>query len=303
MKIRSSVLLFIFLCIATVSVAQVAQSAVPDPTNGKVYTRIISLYPAHTENLVQLGAMTSLIGISTSDNYPDNILHKPRFQYREDPEKFIAAQPDLVLIRPMIETSYPQFVEKLRQAGITVISLQPNSIEDLYQYWRTLGALSGKKAQAEKMIHGFQQKTAAFEQVTRAVPNASRPRVYFESIHRRMKTFAQGSIALFALEKAGGVNVATDSIQVKSTTIADYGKEHILSKAAFIDVYLAQSGRMNPVSINTIKEEPGFGAIKAVQNDKIYLVAEDLISRPTMRILEGIDIIHSLLYPTQVPKK
>lgn len=294
---------FLVLIFAGILGFSIAYSAEPQSTTEKVYTRIISLYPAHTENLVQLGAAKSLIGISTSDNYPETILDKPRFHYRDDPEKFIAAHPDLILIRPMIETSYPQFVEKLRQAGITVISLQPNSIEDLYHYWKTLGDLSGRVAKAETMINDFQHQVDQFDHNISLVPNSSRPRVYFESIHRRMKTFAPDSIALFALAKAGGINVASDSTQVRSTTIADYGKERILSKAASIDVYLAQSGRMNPITTKVIKQEPGFAAIKAVRNNEIYLIGEDLISRPTMRILEGIGIIHNFLYPAQVPKK
>ncbi len=66
-------------------------------------------------------------------------LGKPRFSYREDPEKFLAVHPDLVLVRPMIERSYPQFINKLKQAGITVISLQPNSIDEMFGYWQDLG--------------------------------------------------------------------------------------------------------------------------------------------------------------------
>ena len=40
----------------------------------KNYNRIISLYPAHTENIVAVGGTDSLIGISRSDTYPAFIL-------------------------------------------------------------------------------------------------------------------------------------------------------------------------------------------------------------------------------------
>ena len=68
----------------------------------KPFNRIISLYSAHTENLCSIGAADQLVGISRSDDFPEDILTKPRFSYREDPEKFIAHNPDLVLIRPMV---------------------------------------------------------------------------------------------------------------------------------------------------------------------------------------------------------
>ena len=265
--------------------------------NPAEYQRIISLYPAHTENLVYLGAADRLIGISKSDNLPASIEDKPKFHYREDPEKFIGAKPDLVLIRPMIENGYPQFVSKLRQAGIEVVSLQPSAVEELYPYWRKLGELSGKRDEAEKMIEKFKNSLSFFASKLSEVPVDRRPKVYFESIHSRMKTFSNSSIAVFVLEQAGGINIASDARQVRNTNIAEYSKERILAKAMEIDVFLAQQGRMNPINKQTIINESGFKAIKAIQNNQIYLIDEALVSRPTPRIIEGIRQIHEILYP------
>lgn len=261
------------------------------------YSRIISLYSAHTENLVSLGAEKQLIGISVSDTFPKHILGKQRFSYREDPERYIAVQPDLVLIRPMIERFYPQLLAKLRQAGIKVVSLQPNSVEEIYDYWRQLGELCGRQQQAEKMIEGF---VAGLEKTSiniQQIPLERRPKVYFESIHNKMKTFASRSIAIFVLEQAGGINVAQDAQQVRTTNIAAYSKERILAKAEEIDVYLAQRGRMNPVTKDVIFAEPGFQAIKAVRNGEVHLIDEELVSRPTLRILEGIKKLSQIFFP------
>ncbi len=267
-------------------------------STAKNYQRIISLYPAHTENLLYLGAADKVIGISKSENLPASIQNKPKFHYREDPEKFIAAAPDLVLIRPMIERGYPQFVGKLRQAGITVLSLQPSTLDELYPYWQKLGEISGKDRQAQEMIKEFQNSLSYFDNKLQKIPKKKRPRVYFEAIHRRMKTFNASSIAIFTLEKAGGINIASDAKQVRNTNIAEYSKEQILAKANDIDIFLAQHGRMNPITRKNIIQEPGFQAIKAVQNDQVYLIEEALVSRPTPRIIEGIKQIHKILYPT-----
>jgi len=53
---------------------------------------------------------------------------------------------------------------------------------------------------------------------------------------------------------------------------------------------------MNPVTVEMIKNEPGFGVIKAVREGRIYLVDEKLVSRPTLGLLEGIARVHELLY-------
>lgn len=258
--------------------------------------RIISLYPAHTENLAAIGAVQGLIGISTSDSYPAEVLDKPRFSYHDSVEKFIQADPDCVLIRPMIARSNPNLISKLQDFGITVVSLQPTTIAELYDYWRTLGALTGFETEAQRMITEFQQEVEVIQDAVAQIPVQHRPRVYFESIHARMRTFAPESISIFCLTTAGGVNVAADAVSRRGTNIAGYSKERILARADEIDVYLAQVGRMNRVGVEQIKEEPGFKALRAVRSGRIYLIDEQLVSRPTQRLLDGIREIHRILY-------
>ena len=263
------------------------------------FTRIISLYSAHTENICSLGAAAQLIGIDGGEELPPAAAGIPKFSYREDPEKFLAAAPDLVLVRPMIERSAPEFVGKLRRAGITVVSLQPNSVEEMFAYWRSLALLTGREAQAEEMIKGFTARLATVQDSLKTIDPARRPKVYFESIHAKMKTFAPESIGAYVLEQAGGINLATDAEQVRETNIAAYGKERLLSRGEEIDIYLAQQGRMNPVDLDTIRKEPGFQAIRAVRENRIYLIEEALVSRPTLRILDGIEQLNRVFFPPQ----
>ncbi|MBT8345611.1 MAG: ABC transporter substrate-binding protein [Desulfofustis sp.] len=260
-------------------------------------TRIISLYPAHTENLLTIGAANALIGISTSDSATVSVIDKPRFSYHDSVEKFIQADPDCVLIRPMISRSNPNLISKLRDYGIRVVSLQPTSVTELYEYWQTLGTISGFEPQALEMINKFQQEITSIQASVETILPQHRPKVYFESIHSRMRTFSPESISIFCLTTAGGINVAEDAVSRRGTNIAGYSKERILARAEEIDVYLAQFGRMNRISVEQIAEEPGFRALKAVRSGQVYLIDEHLVSRPTPRLLEGIRMIHKILYP------
>lgn len=263
----------------------------------KPFERIISLYIAHTENLLALGLEKKIIGSSGGEEGESDIPDKPIFSYHDDPEKFMAANPDLVLIRPMIALRYGQLIKKLEQAGITVISLQPVTIEDMYEYWKTLGILTGTETKAEKMVKNFQNTIDTISHLTKKIPAEKRKQVYFEAIHNRMKTFSPQSMAIFVLETAGGVNIASDAEPVRGSNIAAYGKERILPKADEIDFYLAQYGVMNQVSVEQIRAEGGFHVIKAVKNSKIYLIDETKVSRPTPKLLEGIYEIGKILYP------
>jgi len=267
----------------------------------KPFERIISLYGAHTENLFNLGLDNEIIGVSRHETYPPQALQKPVFSYREDPEKFLAVRPDLVIIRPMIDRGYPQFVSMLEKNDIMIISLQPGNVEDMYIYWQILGLLSGKQQRAMKMISQFKAAVSDFKSLTDA--KTTKKRVYFEAIHSKMKTFTPDSMAVFALETAGGINIATDAKPVRNTNIAYYGKERILSHGREIDVYLAQSGAMNKPTMKLIMNEPGFKTIKAVAEGEIYFIDEHIVSRPTMRLLDGIYNIGKILYPEDFSEK
>jgi iron complex transport system substrate-binding protein len=259
------------------------------------FKRVISLYGAHTENLFSLGLFDEIIGVSQHDDYPPPAKGKPVFSYHDDPEKFLAARPDLVLIRPMIDRGYPQFVAMLEKSGITIVSLQPGTIEEMFTYWAILGMLTGRQDRAQQLIARFNKSIAGFKDLTESRIN--KKRVYFEAIHSKMKTFAPDSMAIFALESAGGLNIAADANPVRNTNIAYFGKERILSRASKIDVYLAQYGAMNRPTVSIIKQEPGFNVIKAVALDQIYIIDEKIVARPTVRLLEGIYRIGKYLYP------
>lgn len=300
-RIRFGLALAALAALALWSPASAGESFVDDSGQriefSRPHGRVISLYAAHTENLFSLGLDQEVIGVTRHENFPPQALAKPVFHYGDDPEKFLAAKPDLVLIRPMIFRGHRSLVDKLSQRGVTVVSLQPRTVAEMLDYWRRLGRLTGRSEAAERMIGLFQEKLARFKARADAIPREERQRVYFESIHAKMKTFAPDSMALFVLQSAGGINVAEDAESVRETNIAAYSKERILAKAAQIDVYLAQRGPMNRVDVEAIKQEPGFGAIKAVREGRVYLVEEELVSRPTMRLLDGVAQVARFLYP------
>ena len=257
--------------------------------------RIISLYGAHTENLFRLGLAQEIIGVSRHEDYPAQALEKPVFSYHDDPEKFLAARPDLVLVRPMIDRGYPQLMTRLEKSGITVASLQPGTVGEMYTYWQILGILTGRQDRALKMAANFKAAISEFKTLTASI--SVRKKVYFEAIHSKMKTFSPDSMAVFALEAAGGINIAADAVPVRKTNIAYYGKERILARGPQIDVYLAQSGAMNRPTVELIKKEAGYQVIKAVHQNQIYIVDERIVSRPTYRLLDGIEKIGNILYP------
>jgi len=257
---------------------------------------IISLYSAHTENLFALGLDREIIGVGSSDIYPYEALSKDVYDYKSDPEKVIAARPDVVIIRPFIERHSPDFVKSLRRTGITVVSLYPDSFDEFDEYIDKLGMITGKETTAERLLTEFHLELDTIKNET---VSDERIGVYFESSDREYKTVTEASMAAYAINLAGGSNIASDAVPIEEgSSIAIYGTEKIIERADDIDVYVTQRGVMGAGgNTHSIAIRPGFDVIKAVKNDRVYEINQKIISSPTFRFTKGVKALQRAFYP------
>lgn len=257
----------------------------------RTYGRVVSLYPAHAENLAAMGAADVLVGVS------EPMGGLPVVNARDGAEAIVALKPDLVLARPMHRSTHPALLQQLESMGITVVCLLPGSFEEIEPYWLSLGRFTGREDRAAALATKFREGLAELTRRLDAIPPESRKRVFFEAIHRQMKTVSPNSMAAFVLKAGGGINAAPDADPVQEFNVAHYGLERIIALGDSVDVYLAQKGPMNPVSVEEIRATPGLGSLKAVREGRVYLVDEALVSRPTPRLLDGIHAVAAILYP------
>lgn len=260
-------------------------------------SRIISFYSAHTENLYALGAEDKMIGNYKTETYPAAAAFMPMYDYTADPEKVIAANPDVALIRPFVTEKNPDFVDALEKAGIQVVSLYPETFEDFDDYIRKLAMLTGTEAVAEEKLDAFHNEIKEVSEQVAAVTD--KQTVFFESTETNLRTVTPDSMAGLALQFAGAVNLAADAVPMsEGSTIAEFGEEKILEHANDIDVYISQRGAMNSGgNLISISERAGFDTIKAVQEDRVYLINEKIISSPTFRYVKGVHEVARFLYP------
>lgn len=251
--------------------------------------RIISLYSAHTENLFALGAGERLIGVSNSEVYPEEALLLPVYHYREDPEKVIAAMPDLVLVRPMIERVVPEYIEALERAGLTVASLYPDTAEEFDGYIRTLALITGTETQAEALLA---DRTARIQAIAEKIEGVDRVKVFFEASADPLRTLTPTALAAVSVHLAGGELAAHDADENPGSSMVEYPVEKLLEKAEEIDVYVAQSGGMNKtVTEADVYSRPGYQAIRAVREGRVLVIDEKLVASPTFRQLEGVELL------------
>ncbi|MDR1598885.1 MAG: ABC transporter substrate-binding protein [Oscillospiraceae bacterium] len=262
--------------------------------------RIISLYSGHTECLYYLGMGGSLIGAHSTSTFPPEAAYLPRFDYNADPEIIIAADPDLVISRPTITRRVPELIEALGKAGIPVVSLYAETLDGFDEYLRRMAALTGAGGAAETVLADFHARLDEISELTaRFEPKA---RVFFESTETELRTVTSDSMAGMAIRMAGGVSVAGDAPPVtEGSSIAAFGAERILELADDIDVYISQRGAMNAGGDeHSISIRPGFQAVKAIREGRIYLISEKIVSSPSPRYPTGVMELARYFYPERM---
>lgn len=254
----------------------------------KSYSRIISLYPSHTEVLVGIGAEDALVGTTMNEDLK-GLRSKgiTEFKLGDSVEKFIGLNPDLVLVRPMVENKYRNLIAILKSRGVEIISLHPKTGYELEGYWLALGRLSGSEEGARKYIEDYQRRLAGLKNQGQS----RKIKAFFEARSSRgLYTNAKNSIASYVLEVAGVENILEESSD-RGSTIIPIKHEKLLSRGEEIDLYIAQRGVMNRRNVRDIETSGGYKLIRGVREGRILLVDEKTMSRPTSKILDAVEEI------------
>lgn len=295
---RAALAALLILWACPVSAFELTDDAGRVVTWDKPFTRVVSLYGAHTENLVTMGAGSALVGISEAEPGLEAL---PQLTARDGAERIAALKPDLVLARPMHFSAHPGLVQQLETLHIAVACLQPKSPDDLPGYWLNLGRLTGREEEARAMDGRFAAEVREMKALTAEIPVQARKRVFLEAIHSQMKTVSPGSMAAFVLDLAGAVNLAGQAEPVSGSNIAYFGIEKVIALGDELDFFLAQLGPMNPVSREEIMATGGLAGLKAVKEGRVYLLDEALTSRPTPRLIQAAKAVGAIVYPQLYP--
>ncbi len=258
--------------------------------------KIVSLTPSGTEILFALGLGPRVVGGTNFDNYPPEALDLPKVGDYENPnlESIIALEPDLVLA----DSIHQKAVEELERLGIPVLAFDPASVAGVYDTLIRIGTATGVLEAAEELVDQMQSEVADLTAPLASLAEEDKPTVYYEIWYEPLITVGPQTYIHDMITLAGGHNIAADA----QTPWPEYSLEVLIEK----DPQIIICPRILMGGI-TVEEEdfagrPGWGNITAVREGRIYLVEDDLISRPGPRCVQGlkelVQILHPDLYPT-----
>ncbi len=249
--------------------------------------RIVSLSPTTTELLFRLTAGARLVGRTTWDLYPDSarLVTDVGPGLRPNVETVLAVDPDLVILYASGENRAA--AEQLRAAGVDVIALRIDSIEDFERAARVLGTATGQGPAARAVVHSLRQALAAVRDSVRGLDT---PSVFLHVWHQPLITIGGGSYLDALVTIAGGENVFGDM----DSPSPQVSLESVIERDP--DVVLA-----GPRSAARILRDPSWSSLTAARNGRVLVLDTALVGRPSARMGEAAWSIARLLHPELAP--
>jgi iron complex transport system substrate-binding protein len=243
----------------------------PAPTQP---ARIIALSPHLAELVFDAGAGAALVGGVDHTDHPEAARHVARVgdAFRIDRERVARLQPTLILAWG--GGTPRQVIERLRSDGYRVEVIESDSLEAVAGALTRIGELAGTGEVARGRAQAYLRD---LRELRLRYGDRPRLRVFFQIAERPLYTVTAEQTIGQLIELCGGTNVFRDLpglapvVSVEAVVAAD--PEVILATA--------DSGAQ---PLSGWRRFPG---ISAVRDGYLYTVDSDLVSRATLRLVDG----------------
>lgn len=287
--------------------------------------RIVSLLPSATEIVCALGLANSLVGVTHECDYPPEAVGLPQLTasrishetmssaeidhavcsqldghgsiYDLDEAALRALRPDLIITQELCDVcavSYKTVEQAARlfDADVRVVSLEPNTIGDIFANIRAVGSLTGREAEAAQLVGELSTRLDALALAISEV--STRPRTFV--LEWLEPPFAPGHWVPEQIAFAGGDHAFGHAGKPSKTTtpaeIRDYAPERIV---------LAPCGYYKEDILRALESArlpEGWQELPAVLNGEVWAVdATAYFSRPGPRVVSGAEILARIIHP------
>jgi iron complex transport system substrate-binding protein len=257
--------------------------------------KIVSLAPSNTEILFAVGAGSQVIGRDDLSDYPAEVKKLPsvggsmgKFNY----EQLAQLQPDLVLASSL---NTPEQIKAIEDLKLTVYVLaNPTELNGLFANLVTVGTLSAHSDDAMNLVASL--KTRQMKVLDALANLKDRPTVFYEldaSDPAKPYTVGANTFIDILISMAGGKNIGAN-LKGDSPQISQ--EELLAQNPAVILLGDAAYG----TAPDQVAKRPGWGAIQAVKDNKVFAFDDNTVSRPGPRMLDGLETLAKLLHPEAV---
>lgn len=245
--------------------------------------KIVSLAPSETEALFALGLDEQIVGVSDNDDYPEAAKSKPKMGgFELNTEAIVAAQPDIVFVADLTDDAT---VDSLRGLGLNVFKFNPDTLEDVMKDIAVYGEITDRQAEARAVTDKMRTEIEQVRTAAASINDADKKTVYLE--FSPGWTVGKGEFMDELIGTSGAINAAANT-----AGWSEVNAEEIIHTNPDVILYSKMS-----VDPQTIKDRSGWNGIAAVQNDQLFAIDDNLVSRPGPRLSEGLIEVFNAIYP------
>jgi len=269
----------------TVTDAQGVQVTVAAPP-----VRIVSAAPAVTEILFALGAGDRVVAVTNQCNYPPEAARLPKIGgfWTPSVERALGARPDLVIGS---RGNPPDFVAALRRSGLPVVTVDPHTLQDIYDTITLVAKLIGAGESGERLIASMQSRLKALAERIGDVPQKERPTAFLLLQVMPPWTAGSGTFQDDAIRSAGGVNIASD---LKG--FAAYSTETLVAKDPDYLLLSTMDGDRARMKTEVVGN-PVLRQLSAVKHGRMPVLDSDPLMRAGPRIVDAVEAMARGFYP------
>ncbi len=256
-------------------------------TLDKLPERIVSLSPANTEILFELGAGDKVVGVTSYCDFPEQVKAVEKVGTFEGPnmELIKKAQPDVVLAGGYIQED---LIKNLEALNIPVISTEAMDFGSIFDSVKLIGKITGTEEKADALVNRMKESIAAISEKTK---DKAKKKVFYLVWMDPMTTAGSGTFINDVILAAGGVNAAA-----KVDGWAKYSAEELMLDNPDILVAAFHSTD-DGITKDNIAKNPIYSKLDCVKKGHIYVMSDDnIISRPGPRIVKAIEEMAAAFY-------
>jgi iron complex transport system substrate-binding protein len=228
-------------------------------------------------------------------------MHGGSSLYALDEEKLAAVEPDLILTQELCRVcavSYREVNEVARaiDADITVVSLEPVSIEGIFNTITTVGAMTEVEDEALDLVESLRARLGAVEEVVAGRREGGRRSPRVVGIEWLDPPFTVGHWVPEQIRRAGGWDLlGADGEKARETTwdaVREVDPEMlVLMPCGFHLDETVVEWRRTP-------RPAWFGGLSAVAGGQVFAVdGSAYFSRPGPRVIDGIELLAEIFDP------
>jgi iron complex transport system substrate-binding protein len=242
-------------------------------------SRIIALAPHLTELVFSVGAGERLVGVVEYSDFPSAALEIPRIgdAFRVDYEAIAELDPDLILAW---QSGTPrEVVDRLGQLGYRIVTIEAGSLDQVADNLRIIGQLVGAGQIAEAAATAFEH---SLEEIRSTADERTPVAVFYQVSSQPLFTISRQHVIGEAIELCGGKNVFGDLVGLSPAI----SPEAVIEAAPVVIIatrYTDDESAESPLAVWY-----QWSSIPAVRDGNLFLVDANLMTRPSIRILDGV---------------